>query len=80
MANKFEAQDFLIRNSIRAGDTDIFDTINDFFDFIRKDSVFLEQLQVASPLVYQSLLKYYQILIEDIHILHQYILRIFTML
>ena len=60
MANKFEAQDFLIRNSIRAGDTDIFDTINDFFDFIRKDSVFLEQLQVASPLVYQSLLKYYQ--------------------
>lgn len=44
MANKFEAQDFLIRNSIRAGDTDIFDTINDFFDFIRKDSVFLEQL------------------------------------
>ena len=60
MANKFEAQDFLIRNSIRAGDIDIFDTINDFFDFIRKDSVFLEQLQVASPLVYQSLLKYYQ--------------------
>lgn len=60
MSNKFKAQDFLIRNSIRDGYTDTFDTINDFLDFIRKDSVFLEQLQVASPSVYQSLLKYNQ--------------------
>ena len=36
MANKFKAQDFLIRNSIRAGDIDIFDTINDFLILLGK--------------------------------------------
>ena len=57
MANKFEAQDFLIRNSIRAGDIDIFDTINDFFDFIRKDSVFFRAITSSKSISISKFIK-----------------------